>query len=319
MRDATARFRCCGATGRRWAIIRGCSPSLRIPRVRLKLLASPTSPYARKVRDRARGEADRVRSWSTCRRGMPPSEVSAFNPLGKVPVLGLDDGTTLYDSRVIVEYLDTVSPVSRLIPEPSRAAHRRPTLGGARRRHLRRHGRGDRLERKRSGAPAEQGVDRAAAAQDRARRGRARARPGRAALVQRRSLFARRHRHGLRARLSRSALPELDWRDAYPNLARLAEQLGKRPSFAETVPPPADAAVSGRRPLPGEPVLPPASIQGRKARSREAVGEGVEKEGICGFSFQRGLSGNGSVQPRLCHTFRTGQMYRSSSFATRLE
>ena len=43
-----------------------------------------------------------------------------FNPLGKVPVLVLDDGTQLYDSRVIVEYLDTVSPVSRLIPEPSR-------------------------------------------------------------------------------------------------------------------------------------------------------------------------------------------------------
>src|SRR5690349_22763396 len=44
----------------------------------------------------------------------------AFNPLGKVPVLVLDDGTHLYDSRVIVEYLDTVSPVSRLIPEPAR-------------------------------------------------------------------------------------------------------------------------------------------------------------------------------------------------------
>jgi len=39
---------------------------------------------------------------------------------GKVPVLVLDDGTHLFDSRVIVEYLDTVSPVSRLIPEPSR-------------------------------------------------------------------------------------------------------------------------------------------------------------------------------------------------------
>ena len=43
-----------------------------------------------------------------------------------MPVLVLDDGTSLYDSRVIVGYLDTVSPVSRLIPEPSRAeAHLR--------------------------------------------------------------------------------------------------------------------------------------------------------------------------------------------------
>ena len=46
--------------------------------------------------------------------------VHASNPLGKVPVLMLDDGTHLYDSRVIVEYIDSVSPVSRLIPEPAR-------------------------------------------------------------------------------------------------------------------------------------------------------------------------------------------------------
>ena len=38
----------------------------------------------------------------------------------QLPVLALDDGTRLFDSRVIVEYLDTVSPVSRLIPAPSR-------------------------------------------------------------------------------------------------------------------------------------------------------------------------------------------------------
>jgi len=39
--------------------------------------------------------------------------VSVFNPLGKIPVLVLDDGTSLYDSRVIVETLDAVSPVGR--------------------------------------------------------------------------------------------------------------------------------------------------------------------------------------------------------------
>ena len=42
------------------------------------------------------------------------------NPLGKVPVLIMDDGTSLFDSRVIVEYLDSVNPVSRLIPESNR-------------------------------------------------------------------------------------------------------------------------------------------------------------------------------------------------------
>src|SRR5580765_4284944 len=50
----------------------------------------------------------------------PGNPVHAYSPLGKLPVLILDDGTHLYDSRVIVEYIDLVSPVSRLIPEPAR-------------------------------------------------------------------------------------------------------------------------------------------------------------------------------------------------------
>ena len=46
--------------------------------------------------------------------------VNAHNPLGKVPTLVLDDGTTLYDSRVIVDFLDARSPLGRLIPEETR-------------------------------------------------------------------------------------------------------------------------------------------------------------------------------------------------------
>ena len=85
----------------------------------MKLYASPTSPYARKVRialaeKKIECELIETSPWND------DSPVAQFNPLGKVPVLVLDDGTALYDSRVIVEYLDTVSPVSRLIPEPSR-------------------------------------------------------------------------------------------------------------------------------------------------------------------------------------------------------
>ncbi|HEX4525052.1 MAG TPA: glutathione S-transferase [Casimicrobiaceae bacterium] len=85
----------------------------------MKLLASPTSPYARKVRialaeKKIDCELVEASPW------VEDSIVPTHNPLGKVPVLILDDGTALYDSRVIVEYLDTVSPVSRLIPEPSR-------------------------------------------------------------------------------------------------------------------------------------------------------------------------------------------------------
>ena len=85
----------------------------------MKLIASYTSPYARKVRialAEKKIECDFVEEspWAA------QTTVPNYNPLGKVPVLVLDDGTTLFDSRVIVEYLDTVSPVSRLIPEPNR-------------------------------------------------------------------------------------------------------------------------------------------------------------------------------------------------------
>src|SRR5271165_1544599 len=85
----------------------------------MKLIASLTSPYARKVRialAEKKIECDLIEEspWSS------DTAVPSYNPLGKVPVLVLDDGTTLFDSRVIVEYLDTVSPVSRLIPEPNR-------------------------------------------------------------------------------------------------------------------------------------------------------------------------------------------------------
>ena len=140
----------------------------------LKLIASSTSPYVRKVRIAlAEKKIDyqlvEVSPWT------PGNPVHAWNPLGKVPVLVLDDGTQLFDSRVIVEYLDTVSPVSRLIPEPTPPAHRRQALGSARGRHLRRRA-GDRRRGAAPRAAAEQGLDRAPATQDRRRRGGTRAR-----------------------------------------------------------------------------------------------------------------------------------------------
>lgn len=85
----------------------------------MKLIITPTSPFARKVRivmaeKRIECEFETDIPWAADTR------VPDFNPLGKVPVLVLDDGTTLFDSRVIVEYLDTISPVHRLIPESGR-------------------------------------------------------------------------------------------------------------------------------------------------------------------------------------------------------
>src|SRR5919198_2544444 len=85
----------------------------------MKLLASLASPYTRKVRIVL---AEKRIDCEMSIVDVAPIEnpVNAHNPLGKVPTLVLDDGTALYDSRVIVEFLDNVSPISRLIPSDIR-------------------------------------------------------------------------------------------------------------------------------------------------------------------------------------------------------
>jgi len=85
----------------------------------MKLLGSGPSPYTRKVRIFL---AEKKIDCDVESVDVAPSDnpVNAHNPLGKVPALLLDDGTALYDSRVIVEFLDNVSPISRLIPEDNR-------------------------------------------------------------------------------------------------------------------------------------------------------------------------------------------------------
>jgi glutathione S-transferase len=50
----------------------------------------------------------------------PDTKIQQYSPLGKVPCLVMEDGGALFDSRVIVEYLDTLSPVARLIPPSGR-------------------------------------------------------------------------------------------------------------------------------------------------------------------------------------------------------
>jgi glutathione S-transferase len=50
----------------------------------------------------------------------PDTRIGEYNPLGKVPCLLMDDGGAIFDSRVIVEYVDTLTPVSRLIPQGGR-------------------------------------------------------------------------------------------------------------------------------------------------------------------------------------------------------
>jgi len=73
---------------------------------------NPASPFARKVRVVVRecNLGARVQEMDTAVSPVAPNrELAAANPLVKIPALLLDDGVTLYDSRVICEYLDSVA------------------------------------------------------------------------------------------------------------------------------------------------------------------------------------------------------------------
>ena len=201
----------------------------------LKLIASLTSPYARKVRIAL---AEKMIDCTIVLESpwTPGNHVAEHNPLGKIPVLVMEEGTCVYDSRVIVEYLDTVSPVSRLIPEPSR----------------------QRIAVKRWEALADGICDAAATivlenkrparqqSKDWIERQQRKVALGIAELA--RELDDRPWCNGESYSLADIATgcalgyldlrqPDLDWRAQYPNLARLAEKLAKRPSFADTLPP----------------------------------------------------------------------------------
>jgi len=85
----------------------------------MKLIGSIGSPYVRKVRIvMAEKKLDYQfvleDVWAT------DTTITDANPLGKVPCLIMDGGEALFDSRVIVEYLDTLSPVGKLIPSSGR-------------------------------------------------------------------------------------------------------------------------------------------------------------------------------------------------------
>ena len=85
----------------------------------MKLLAGLASPYTRKVRvvlaeKKIECELELVDVQPV------DNPANAHNPLGKIPTLLLDDGTPLFDSRVIVEFLDARSPINRLIPDETR-------------------------------------------------------------------------------------------------------------------------------------------------------------------------------------------------------
>lgn len=84
----------------------------------MKLFYANTSPYARKVRVvAAEKNLDGRIEAVLCNPFDESPELKAANPLSKVPSLVMDNGEALYDSPAICEYLDSLTPGNRLIPE----------------------------------------------------------------------------------------------------------------------------------------------------------------------------------------------------------
>jgi glutathione S-transferase len=82
----------------------------------MQLFYSVNSPYARKARVVAL-ECHLDLTLKEVVLADPECPVSQYNPLGKVPVLVLNDGESLYDSTVIVEYMDIQNATTKLIPQ----------------------------------------------------------------------------------------------------------------------------------------------------------------------------------------------------------
>ncbi len=85
----------------------------------MKLIGALTSPYVRKVRI-VMAEKKLDYQFVTEDVWSADTRIADFNPLGKVPCLVMEGGEAVFDSRVIVEYLDTLSPVGKLIPAQGR-------------------------------------------------------------------------------------------------------------------------------------------------------------------------------------------------------
>jgi glutathione S-transferase len=203
----------------------------------MKLIGATASPYVRKVRivmAEKKLDYDFVLEdvWAA------DTSIAQSNPLGKVPCLVMEGGEALFDSRVIVEYLDTLSPVGKLIPAVGR----------------------ERAEVKTWEALADGVCDAAIAARLEANwAGRKKAERSQAWIDRQRAKVAGSLKAmsqglgekpfcaGIYLSLADIAVgcalgyldfrfPDIDWRGPYPNLAKLYDKLMARPSFADTQP-----------------------------------------------------------------------------------
>jgi glutathione S-transferase len=203
----------------------------------MKLIGAVTSPYVRKVRIvMAEKKLDyqfvQEDVWSA------DTTIGASNPLGKVPCLVMEGGEAVFDSRVIVEYLDGLSPVGKLIPPSGR----------------------ERAEVKTWEALADGVLDAAILARLEATWPHRSAEQRSQAWIDRQmgkihaslksmsqGLGDKPFCSGIHFSLSDVAVgcalgyldfrfPVIGWRNDYPNLTRLSEKLAQRPSFIDSKP-----------------------------------------------------------------------------------
>ncbi|HZE92428.1 MAG TPA: glutathione S-transferase N-terminal domain-containing protein [Rhizobacter sp.] len=202
----------------------------------MKLVGSLTSPYVRKVRivmaeKKLDYQFEIEDVWDR-------DTILKINPLGKVPCLVMEGGEAVFDSRVIVEYVDTLSPVGKLIPERGREraeVRSWEALGDG----LMDAGSLARLENTWAGRPEGQRSE----AWVQRQLGKVHA--ALAAMSQ--GLGDKPWCAGIHFTLADIAtgcalgyvdfrFPDIDWRSTYPNLTKLEAKLALRQSFIDTVP-----------------------------------------------------------------------------------
>ena len=96
----------------------------------MKLIGSSTSPYVRKAR-LVLLEKNIPHAYVIDPPSDPASQVYSVNPLGRIPALILDDGTCVFDSPVIAEYVDTLNDTPILVPRNDALARMRVKRGEA--------------------------------------------------------------------------------------------------------------------------------------------------------------------------------------------
>ncbi|NHZ64994.1 glutathione S-transferase C-terminal domain-containing protein [Massilia genomosp. 1] len=201
----------------------------------MKLIGSTASPFVRKVRvvmaeKKLDYDFELENVWTA------ETRIHLSNPLGKVPCLIMEDGSSMYDSRVIVEYIDTLTPVCKLLPPNGRdrsdikvwEALADGVLDAA---VLVRLEKTLRPEEQQSAAWIERQMGKVHA--------------GLAMLSTNlgESPFCKGNHYTLADVAVGCALgwiafrfPEIDWRTGYPNLAKLFDKLSERQSFKDTAP-----------------------------------------------------------------------------------